>query len=522
MSKENQPIVLVEGLRKTFGEQTALAGIDFQVDAGEVHAVVGENGSGKSTLIKCLTGVYTPDRGSRITWPAGDGTAHPRVATVHQDLGLIPDLSVQENICLGTGYSTSFGKIRWRQDRKRAGRLLDELSAEIDPRQTVGELPLADRAAVALARALSVAESGGSLLILDEPTAALPLQDRERLLKTVTRLSGSGIGVIYISHRLDEVTEIGDRVTVLRDGTVVATESARETTERRLVELMTGTVIEDVETIAGTRPERRESGDPILSVDDISGELIRDAGFQVGRGEVLGLTGIAGSGAAELCEIIAGARPARSGSISVEGARLPSGRPEQAVRHGVGFVPADRRREGGVPSLTVRENLSLLACSDRPPLVRVSRGQEREQALEVMDTLDVRPRNPDHPFGLLSGGNQQKVVIGRWLLSDTKILVLDEPTQGVDPAAREEIHSLIRELAAKGTAVVVTSVDVDEVLKLSDRLLVIRDGRIVTEVSRPDETSAGNVHLWTQGSEDAPALDENQRTRPEVGREQNG
>jgi ribose transport system ATP-binding protein len=483
-------VLSIRGLNKRFGATRALDGVDLDVRAGEVHALVGHNGSGKSTLIKILAGFHEPDPGSRVTVsgaPLAVGSAAASLRSglrfVHQDLGLVDGLSTVENLALGVGFDTArLGRIRWAAERRSARDRMRELGYDIDVRQPVGELTASERTGVAIARALRDAEQA-RVLVVDEPTAMLPREEVNALFGAIRRVSRSGVGVIYVSHRLDEVFAIATRLTVLRDGRRVGTFAIEELDEQRLVELMTGG--EDLIARADTNAADLHVG--ILRVSGLSGAVLREVTFQAHGGELLGVAGLTGSGRDELLPLLFGAQDLRGGTVTVGGDAVPAARPSAAIAAGMALVPADRHRAGSVTSLSVRENLVLTDLRRHGTrLGPLRRESERAEVRQWVQALEIRPPDPEAAFTRLSGGNQQKVMLAKWLRLEPRVLLLDEPTQGVDVHAKAMIHRLAREIANRGAAVVVASSDDEELCEYCDRVLVLRDGRIAGELRRSD------------------------------------
>jgi len=482
----------VAGLSKTFGSTRALRDVRIEIAPGELHGLVGQNGCGKSTLVKILTGVYTPDPGGSITVdgrPLGLPVrpAHQReagVSVVHQNLGLVDDRTVWENVRLGRYRA---GRLTRRIDRKveraEAGRILSELGYELDVDLPTGRLSAQDRAAVAIARAVQDRRPGGGLVIFDESTRALGRSARARFFELVKQLTGEGTAVLMISHQLDEVVESTDRVTVLRDGAVV--EGAVETkdvNEAELTRMMLGRHL--VTHIRGTSHVRTETA---ASVRGLAADLVSGFDLEVRQGEIVGLTGLIGSGFVEAAEAVAGSRHATAGTLAVDGRELAladrRASTEAFVAAGVGFVPERRLEEGLAGEMSVTENLTLPRVRSRGGRLRTgSDWQERETA-EMIDKLDIRPPDPRKPVGTLSGGNQQKVMLGKWLAGKPRLLVLHEPTQAVDVGARHDIIDVIREAASEGCGIVLASIDPVDLAALCDRVLVFRDGRVAEELS---------------------------------------
>jgi ribose transport system ATP-binding protein len=480
-------VLAIRGLTKRFDATLAVDGVDLEVRAGEVHALVGHNGSGKSTLIKILAGFHTPDPGSEVALdgaPLAFGSAAASLAAglrfVHQDLGLVHSLSTTDNLAMGVGYETGRGgRIRWSAERRAARRRMRELGYDIDPDRPVGDLAAAERTGIAIARALRDTDRA-RVLVVDEPTAMLPRHEVAVLFDAIRRVSGRGVGVIYVSHRLDEIFAIADRVTVLRDGRRVGTFRVDELDEGRLVELMTGG--ESLTARGDARPVGREDG--LLTVDGLCGAVLDDVSLRAHGGEVLGVAGLTGSGREELLPLLFGAVRRRGGDIRVAGTALAAERPPAAIAAGMAFVPADRHTAGSVTSLSVRENLVLTDLGrHETQFGALRRRSERAESREWIASLDIRPREPDAPLMSLSGGNQQKVVLAKWLRVRPRVLLLDEPTQGVDVHAKATIHRLARKAANGGAAVIVASSDDEELCECCDRVIVVRDGGIAGELA---------------------------------------
>jgi ribose transport system ATP-binding protein len=479
-------------LSKTFPGTRALLDVDLDVRAGEVHALVGQNGSGKSTLIKILAGYHDPDPGSdaMVTgerYELGDShAAHAAgLRFVHQDLGLVPMLNAVDNLALGIGYVTGRGgRIRWRQQTALARQAIASIGYQVDVRRPIGLLEPIEKTAVAIARALrGIRENTVSLLVLDEPTAAMPQPEVERLFDIIRRVKSRGVGVLYVSHHLAEVFAIADRVTVLRDGRNVGTRVTADLKPRELVEMMTGGVVDDAPaTTSGAAAEE------IMRVSSLRGRKLHDFSVGLHRGEVVGVAGITGSGREEVCPLIFGGMP-RGGDVVVGGRTLEAMCPDRAVDLGVGLVPADRHRDGLVLSFSVGENLTLTDLGAFWRRFRLQHGEERRQVAAAIERFGVKTPAGGTMTESLSGGNQQKIVLGKWLRLKPRVLLLDEPTQGVDIAAKADVHRLIDEAAREGTAVLVCSTDESELERLCDRVVVLRGGRLAAEFCRPHITA---------------------------------
>jgi ribose transport system ATP-binding protein len=480
------PALEVRGLSKVFGPQRALDDVDLTIEPGEIRALLGQNGSGKSTLIKILSGFYKPDAGTVTV--AGHDLAFGNPASaervglrfVHQDLGLVAGLSVIDNLALGHGYTASSRlRIQWRREEKLARSTLATLGFDIDPRRNISELSVSQRTAVAIARALSPRHGQTVLLVLDEPTANLPGADAEAILQLMRRVSEAGVGVLFVSHHLDELSRVADSVTVLRDGKTVTTSAMQNVTQETLIRLMTGRALRD--------QAWRDSipGEAVLVAEGLAGAVVRQVGFTVRAGEIVGIAGLTGSGREELAELVYGSRP-RHGRVRVSGREIPSMAPHVSSALGIGLVPADRHANAILTDGNVRENVGI--ANPRRHLRRgaISRRSEKRDIGGWLARLAVVPQETEHPASTLSGGNQQKVVLARWLRHGSRVLVLDDPTQGIDIAAKAEIYAQLNEVAASGTAVLLVSSDNEEICLVSDRVLVLRNGRIVAEFAGQD------------------------------------
>lgn len=473
------PLLRMKHVVKRFPGVVALGGVDLAVETGEVHCLLGQNGAGKSTLIKVLAGVHQAEEGT-VEW-FGDAVnlRDPQaamdlgIATMYQELDLVEGLTVAENIFLGHEPSRA-GFSQRATARRAAAELLAQLGhPEISPTTEVGALSAAAQQIVSMARALS---RNARLIIMDEPSAVLDAGEVEQLFAVIREITAQGVAVIYISHRLEEIREIGDRVSVLKDGKTVSTAlDAKTTSTQELIRLMTGRSIEYV------FPSRSavEDAEPMLRVENLSREgEFADISFQVRPGEVVGLAGLVGSGRTEIVEAIFGARRAMSGTVTVDGATIRPGSVPSAVSAGIGLCPEERKSQALVLQASLAANISLASLARFSRAGLLDRHGENREAEKLLESLDVRPRGVHRESRTLSGGNQQKVVLGRWLLRRCKVLLLDEPTRGVDVGARSEIYGLIRDLTDNGVAVVVVSSEIPEVLGLSDRVLVIADRTI--------------------------------------------
>ncbi|MFD3496648.1 sugar ABC transporter ATP-binding protein [Streptomyces sp. NPDC058678] len=496
-------LLSMSGITKSFPGVRALDGVDLDVQAGEVHCLLGQNGAGKSTLIKVLAGAHQPDTGT-IRW-SGDAVTlrspiaamRLGIATIYQELDLVEHLSVAENVHLGHEPTAAGFVVRGKAARASTAKLLKRLGhPEIDTGRLVGELSAAQQQIVSMARALS---HDVRLIVMDEPSAALDPDEVDNLFRIVGDLTADGVAVVYISHRLEEIRRIGDRVTVLKDGRAVAVGlPAKTTPTREVVELMTG---RNVEYVFPERPARAPDGTPVLEVEG----LTRDGEFEpldlsIRPGEIVGLAGLVGSGRSEILETIYGARKPTAGHVSVDGRPLRPGSVRAAVRAGLGLAPEERKAQALLMLESVTRNVSVSSMSRFARAGWIDRGAELRAARAATRELSLRPDNPDVPVRTLSGGNQQKAVLARWLLRGCRVLLLDEPTRGVDVGARAELYAVVRRLADEGLAVLLVSSEVPEVLGLADRVLVLREGRVVHTAPARDLDEHRVLDLVMEGS----------------------
>ncbi len=479
-----QPLLQLSGISKTFPGVRALDNISFDVFPGEVHALLGENGAGKSTLIKIIAGVYQPDAGEMLLNGQPVQFSHPGqaqsagIAAIYQELLLYPELTVAENIFMGHAPHNRLGGVDWAAMNQQARGILASLEIEgLDVTRKVGSLTVGNRQRVEIAKALS---QDARILIMDEPTAALTEADVQSLFNTVRLLRTRGVAIIYISHRLQEVFILADRVTVLRDGHYVGTKPVSETREEDLVSMMVGRTIDDMFPKLAT-----EIGKPVLEVRDLWHKpLTKGVSMTVRAGEIVGLAGLVGSGRSELAQVIFGMTPAESGEILIDGKPVHIKNPGQAMNLGIAYVPEDRGTQGLIRQMKIRENVSLAILRSLVRGAFVDRRSEKSLAERMIGQLSIRAYSTEQVVNKLSGGNQQKVVVSKWLASKPHVLIMDEPTRGVDVGAKAEIHRLISLLAQQGLAILMISSELPEVLGMSDRILVMRGGKIVAEYSR--------------------------------------
>jgi len=486
------PALQALSISKSYAGVRALRGVSFDLHAGEVHALVGENGAGKSTLIKIMTGAERADSGALVV--AGRDVPHMDpgtakalgIAAIYQQPSLFPDLSVAENIALSLESGSAWHRVDWSTRHGRAAELLGRVGGSIDPSRLVAALTMPEQQIVEIAKAIG---SDARIVIMDEPTASLAEREVERLFDVIGRLRQSGVGIIYISHRIDEVFAVADRITILRDGQTVATREAAAITRAELIDLMVGRALGDI------FPRRRvQPGDVALEVRGVSSRAagIRDITLSVRAGEILGLAGLVGSGRTQLAETLFGLTPADAGEIVVRGVPAQIASPADAIRAGIAYLPEDRRQHGVVLDMSVAANTSMAS------LGAVSRGgmmdtaRERTRALEYVERFAIKTPSVLADVGSLSGGNQQKVALARWLATDPAVLILDEPTQGVDVGSKAAIHELMQQLTAQGLAVIMISSELPEVLGMSDHIAVMHAGSIRGVLSR-DEASPSAI-----------------------------
>ncbi len=490
------PLLRMEHISKSFSGVHALRDVQLEVRAGEVHALMGENGAGKSTLMKILSGIYKPDAGSikvdgepaEISGP--DQARALGISIIHQELNLSPNLSVAENIYMGREPRSRFGLIDFRRMEADAARVLKEVGAAFSPATLVGTLSTGPQQLVEIAKSLS---QNAHLLIMDEPTAALSERESQKLFEIIRALRGRGIAIIYISHRMAEVYALADRVTVLRDGQYVATRDRAELTPDELIRLMVGRPLDDL-----FAREPAAAGDAALEVRGLTdGGFLQPCSLTLRRGEVVGLAGLIGAGRTELARLIFGADRSRAGEILVEGRPVAIRQPRDAIRAGIGLVPESRKEQGLFLQMAVGENIVI---ADLPELSSggiISRVRARRTANEQVRSLHIKAASLDLGVGSLSGGNQQKVVLAKWLTLRPKVLILDEPTRGVDVGAKAEIYRIISRLAQEGVAILMISSELPEVLGMSDRILVMHEGRIAGEL--PGGAAQEDVMTYAAG-----------------------
>jgi len=478
----DQAVLALSGITKTFPGVKALSEVSLALYPGKVTALVGENGAGKSTVVKILTGIYQPNGGSILvdgqptSFPTPQAAADNGVTAIHQETVLFDELSVAENIFLGHAPRGAFGLIDWKKTTEQARALLSSIGAELDPDQKLKDLGIANKHLVAIARALSIE---ARVVIMDEPTAALSHKEIEELYELVESLKSQGKAILFISHKFDEIFRIADNFTVFRDGQLIGDGAIADVTEADLVKMMVG---RDVSQIF---PERSPNiGDPVLAVKGYAHPTeFDDISFTLRKGEILGFYGLVGAGRSEFMQSLFGITRPSSGTVEIEGARVQIKSPADAVNNGIVYVSEDRGKQGAILDLPIFQNVTL------PSLGRISGkgflrlAEEFKLAREYTERLDLRAASLDTHVGNLSGGNQQKVVIAKWLATQPKVIILDEPTKGVDIGSKAAVHDFMAELAAQGLAVIMVSSEIPEVLGMSDRVIVMREGRVVAELA---------------------------------------
>jgi rhamnose transport system ATP-binding protein len=484
----SSPLLSAVQLTKSFAGVHALRNASLELDNGEVHALVGENGAGKSTLIKIITGALHPDegqvflKGEAITENSPARSKALGIAAIYQQPALFPELTVAENIAIGQERSGAFSVVNWKRRRAVAQELLDRVGARISPDKTAGELSMPQQQLVEIARALG---ADARILILDEPTASLSEEDTQNLFRVIRDLRDAGVGMIYISHRLEELPAIADRVTVLRDGETIETRKMSGTTREDLIRLMVG------RELSAVFPKREVvRGDVVFELRNFgsSSAGIRSIDLAVRAGEIVGVAGLVGAGRTELAKTIFGLEPPDSGEILVRGKPVRIGHPVEAIEYGIAYLPEDRRRHGVVLDLPISANITLASLKKLSGTLGMDFGKEKAIALDYTRRLAVKTPAIYNAVSTLSGGNQQKVALSRWLMTKPSVLILDEPTQGIDVGAKAEIHALMTELAEQGVAILMISSELPEVLGMSDRIAVMSEGTIVRIFDREEAT----------------------------------
>lgn len=492
-------LIEMKGISKAFGKVSVLKDVSFSLEKGEIHALMGENGAGKSTLMKILTGIYQKDEGSIRVRGQEVNVSSPKeaeqlgIAVIHQELNIIPQLTVMENMFLGRDlcYGRT-GILRTREMKKRTQAYLEKLGVHIDPDMEAGRLSIGQQQMIEIARALSL---NAEVLIMDEPTAALTEREIEALFKVMRELRAQGVGIVYVSHRMEEIFAICDRISVLRDGTFVGTEAIAETDLETIVRMMVGRQL-------GDRFPDRETviGEERLRVENLGdGETIANISFSARRGEVLGIAGLMGAGRTEVARALFGVSEKRQGKIFLDGKEVDIRKPDDAIAHGIAFVTEDRKGQGLVLGLSIRENIALTNLETLARNGIVSASKEARLVADMIQRLNIKASSGEQTVKSLSGGNQQKVVFGKWLGIKPKVLILDEPTRGVDIGAKKEIYHIMNQLTAEGVTILMISSELPEVLGMSDRILVMHEGRLATIMDKTQATQEKIMHAATGG-----------------------
>jgi len=486
-----EAVLRLEGIVKTFPGVRALDGVDFDVRLGEVHALMGENGAGKSTLMKVLAGMYQPNEGRIMIDGKPAVMANPieakenGVILIHQELSLAEQMTVAENVFLGELPRSRWGFVDWKTLEERVGTILTKLNCDFGPRTRVGSLSIAKKQMVEIARALT---HQAKVVVFDEPTASLTDAEKVVLFDIIRDLKSDGVGIVYISHRMEEIFTVCDRITVLRDGSYRGTLVAADTNEDEVTQLMIGRSLDYSRNV-----EHGERGDVTLEVTGLScGKLYQDVSFSVRAGEVVGFYGLVGAGRTEIAETLFGLREPSAGKIRLGGEEIAIGSPAEAIANGISLVPESRKEQGLVLGMNCRDNITLPQVDDMTAGPFVSNGAEIAIYDMYRDRLDIKAPSWRSEVGNLSGGNQQKIVIGKWLAMKPRVLIVDEPTRGIDVGSKAEIHNLIRELAHSGYAVIVISSEMPEILRVSDRVIAMYQGRITREFTA-DEVNEDNL-----------------------------
>ena len=495
----DQPILSLNSISKSFPGVQALDSVNLEVYPGEIHALVGENGAGKSTLMRIISGASSKDSGS-MQWKGYEvdiktpiEAQNLGIAMIHQELALIPYIDVGKNIFLGREPQGKIpGLIDWSNLYQASSDILDSLGLNISPRTIIKDLSIAQQQMIEVAKSLSM---DASLLVMDEPTSALTDREVETLFEQMSRLRSEGVSIIFISHRLEEVYRVADKVTVLRDGRWIGTHPADSLSENEIVKMMVGR-----ELVASKTHESHSTDVSVLRLNDVhTSGIVRGVSLDLKEGEILGIAGLVGAGRTELLEAIFGVRHITQGQILLEGEQIELDSPSKAIHSGVGFVPEDRKAQGLFLNMGVRQNIVLAALDTLTRLGIVLRTRANALTSSLIKQLDIRPPNQQQRVRNLSGGNQQKVVIARWLALEPRVLLLDEPTRGIDVGAKSEIHALLDQMAKTGVAILMVSSELPEILSVCDRILVMREGRLMLE-TEPDSTTQDEIMRVAAGT----------------------
>lgn len=505
-SNLKHPVLNMQGISKTFSRVTVLKNVKIELYPGEVHALMGENGAGKSTFMKILAGIHQPDqnggeiyyKGQPVLWKDPIDARNKGISVIHQELNLSPNLTISENILMGTKFPrNSLGMVKWDEVHERAQRVLDSMGSSLNPRQLVSTLSVAQQQMVEIARALSFK---AEVLIMDEPTASLTDKEIIKLFDIIHDLKKQGVAIVYISHRMEEIFKISNRYTVLRDGEWIASGPIEETDPDHLVKLMVGRDLKDLFNRTKAFNPYRKKDTPVLELRNISDKkVVKNVSFKVYPGEIVGLAGLVGAGRTELVRAIFGASNLTNGEIYVDDKLVKINSPIDAISNGIAHVPESRKEQGLFLSMSVKENILMAELKKHSKSGVVRWKDVNATADRYIKELSIKIASPEQPVSNLSGGNQQKAVIARWLSISPKVLLLDEPTRGVDIGAKTEIHKIISKLADEGLAVLMISSELPEVLGISDRILVMSEGRLTGELSRKEATQEKIMYFATKG-----------------------
>ncbi|MEB3102462.1 sugar ABC transporter ATP-binding protein [Ferviditalea candida] len=501
----SNPLLKMRDIKKIFPGVIALDGVELTLEHGEVHALMGENGAGKSTLIKILTGAYQKDGGTihfdqrEVNFRTPMEAQLGGISTIYQEVSLIPYLSVTENIFMGREPKNNWGIVDWKTAHREAEAILEDMGIHIDVRRPVHDLSAAVQQMVSIARAVSMK---AKLVVMDEPTSSLDDQEVNVLFGVINKLKSEGVSIIYVSHRLDEIYAVCDKITVLRDGKYVGTWPIEELPQIKLIAHMIGKSESEVEKLSkGKEAASKIHEKVVIQLEGIKkGKKVQNISFEIHRGEVLGLAGLLGSGRTETAKLIFGADQPEQGSLQIAGQNRKFKNPRDAIASGIGFVSENRKTEGIIPNMSVRENITIASLSKISKFGFISRKKQSEIVSRFIDRLNIKTPNADQKIKNLSGGNQQKVLLARWLALEPKLLILDEPTRGIDVGAKAEIHALIDELAQQGLSILMISSEFDELIQNTDRIVILRDGKKIGEVDGSERTEDRIMHIIAENN----------------------
>jgi len=480
------PLIEMQGITKEFPGVIALNNVDFDLKAGEIHALVGENGAGKSTLMRILFGVYRPNIGKILVKGEEVSILDPShaqklgISMVHQELLLVPDMNIAQNIALGREFQSTVGILKWQSIKEDSKENLSRVGIDLDMKTPVGRLSVAQQQMIEIAKALSW---NADVLVMDEPTSCLTPHEVDQLFILLKKLAKQGVGIIFITHRLEEIFEIADRVTVFRDGHRIDSWPIKEAKMKMIIDAMVNRQISDMH-----RKKISNSKKEVLRIEDLCTEKLDNISFSAYAGEILGIAGLVGAGRSELAQAVFGADPIEKGQVLVNGKPVSIKSPKDAVHFGIGFLPEDRKIQGLVLSSSMESNIALCVYDRISKFLVLNLKERRNLAMKYIDSLKITPPYPDRLVRYLSGGNQQKVVLGKWLARNVDIIIFDEPTRGIDIGAKAEVYQLMVDLAEAGTCVIMISSELPEIMNMSDRILVMREGKLVADIMNQDTT----------------------------------